>query len=88
MSDISELTAIVEELADDFTIDDGLGLSEAISRAWSLRTLDLGSIARPVLPVADYIDPEGRWVLVPRATFESLVVAANPLLAPYFAPAG
>ena len=88
MSDISQLTAIVEELAGNFTIDEGLSLSDAISHAWSLRSLELRSIARPVLPVADYIDPAGRWVLVPRATFESLVVAANPLLAQYFAPAG
>jgi LCP family protein required for cell wall assembly len=87
LSDISQLTAIVEELAGNFTIDDSLSLTDAISRAWNLRSLDLRSIARPVLPVADYIDPDGRWVLVPRATFESLVVAANPLLAPYFTPA-
>lgn len=87
LSDVSQLTAIVEELAGNFTIDAGLGLADAISHAWSLRSLDLHSIARPVLPVADYIDPDGRWVLVPRATFESIVVAANPLLAPYFAPA-
>ena len=85
MSDISELAALVELLADDFVVDATLGLPEAIARAWNLRSLDVAAIARPAIPVADYIDPDGRWVLVPRATFESVVVAANPALAPLFA---
>jgi LCP family protein required for cell wall assembly len=86
MRDISELTALAEELASGFIIDDGLTLSDAVSTAWDLRGLDLTEIARPALPVANYVDPQGRWVLVPQATFESIVVAANPNLAPYFTP--
>ncbi|HAX81838.1 MAG TPA: hypothetical protein DCY40_04645 [Actinobacteria bacterium] len=87
MHDISELAALAAELASEFAIDDGITLASAVATAWELRRLDIAGIARPVLPVADYVDPDGRWVLVPRATFESIVVAANPLLAPYFSPA-
>jgi LCP family protein required for cell wall assembly len=87
MRDVSELTALAADLASEFTIDSGMTITSAVAKAWELRDLDLAAIARPLLPVADYIEPEGRWVLVPRATFESIVVAANPGLAPYFAPA-
>lgn len=84
MRDVSELTALVTELSDEFTIDENLSLSQAVSTAWSLRSIDLSTLARPVLPVAGYVDPEGRSVLVPRASFQSVVVEANPALAQYF----
>jgi LCP family protein required for cell wall assembly len=84
MRDISELTALAEELADEFTIDDGLALSEAIDIAWGLRSIDVGSIARPVIPVEDFVTEGGASVLTPRATFSSVVIAANPAMARYF----
>lgn len=88
MHDISELSALIEDLAGQFTIDDGLSLTRAISTAWSLRSLDMTRIARPTLPVAFATDEAGRSVLIPQATFESVVVAANPGLARYFEHAG
>jgi LCP family protein required for cell wall assembly len=84
MKDLSELTALVQELAPEVALDEGLSLSDAVALAWSFRTVDIGALQRPVLPVADYIDPAGRYVLVPKASFESVVVAANPALAQYF----
>ena len=85
MRDISELTALAEELADEFTIDDGLALGEAIDIAWGLRSIDLANIARPVIPVADFVTEDGASVLTPRATFASVVIAASPAMARYFA---
>lgn len=84
MKDVSELSALIEELAGQFTIDDGLSLGRAISTAWSLRSIDVTQITRPTLPVAFGADDAGRSVLIPQATFESIVVAANPDLARYF----
>ncbi|HSM02476.1 MAG TPA: LCP family protein [Acidimicrobiia bacterium] len=86
-TDISELTALVEDLSNTFTIDDNLSLGQAIGTAWSLRSLDLSTIVRPVLEVANYIDPYGRYVLVPTKSFEEVVVAADPSAASLFAPA-
>lgn len=82
--DISELTALVEELSDAFTIDDRLTLGQAIGTAWSLRSIDLTRIVRPVLEVANFIDPNGAYVLVPSKSFEEVVVEADPSAAALF----
>jgi LCP family protein required for cell wall assembly len=87
-TDISELTALVEELSDAFAIDDGLSLGQAIGTAWSLRSIDLESISRPVLEVANFIAPGGAYVLVPTMSFEEVLVAADPGAAALFEPAG
>jgi LCP family protein required for cell wall assembly len=82
--DISELTELVEELSAAFTIDNGLSLGQAIGTAWSLRSLDLTQIVRPVLEVANFIDPTGAYVLVPTKSFEEVVVEADPSAAALF----
>jgi len=87
LTDISEFTALVEDLTNAFTVDDNLTLAQAIGTAWSLRSIDLTGIVRPVLEVANYIDPEGRYVLVPTKSFEEVIVAADPSAASLFAPA-
>jgi len=84
-TDISELTALVEEVADSFTIDEGITLGQAIGTAWSLKSLDLARIVRPILEVANFIDPNGAYVLVPTKSFEDVIVAADPTAAPLFA---
>lgn len=84
MRDISELTALAEELSDEFTIDHRLTLGNAIATAWELRSLDLASIARPVIPVAFFETEEGASVLVPQAAFSTVVVDAAPGMAQYF----
>lgn len=83
--DISELTALVEELSAAFTIDNQLSLGQAIGTAWSLRSLDLARIVRPVLEVANYIDPRGAYVLVPTKSFEEVMIDADPSAAELFA---
>lgn len=84
LRDVSQLTALVEELAPEFALDEGLTLGQVVSLVWDLRSLDPAGITRPTIPVADYVDPQGRWVLVPRAVFRDVLLAANPALAPYF----
>jgi LCP family protein required for cell wall assembly len=84
MRDVSELTALVEELADEFTIDHALTLGSAIATAWELRSIDVATIARPVIPVADFVTEDGARVLVPRASFSSVVVDAAPHMARFF----
>ncbi len=84
MRDISELTALAEELADEFTIDHRLTLGNAIATAWGLRSIDLATIARPVIPVADLVTEDGAAVLVPRAAFSTVVIEVAPGMAPYF----
>ena len=84
-TDISELTALVEDLSNAFTVDDNLTLGQAIGTAWSLRSLDLTTIVRPVLEVANYIAPGGAYVLVPTKSFEEIIVTADPTAAAIFA---
>jgi LCP family protein required for cell wall assembly len=84
-TDISKLTALVEDLSNAFTVDDNLTLGQAIGTAWSLRSLDLATIVRPVLDVANYIAPGGAYVLVPTKSFEEVIVTADPAAAALFA---
>jgi LCP family protein required for cell wall assembly len=84
-TDVSELTALVEELSGAFTIDNGLSLSGAVSLAWDLRSVDLGAIVRPTIPVANYVAPDGAYVLVPTDSFENVILNADPEAASIFA---
>lgn len=71
-----ELTALVEDLAGAFTLDDGLTLGRAIDLAWDLRNLDPGSIRRPALNVVDAVTASGEFVRIPGESFADLVIAA------------
>lgn len=85
---ITELTGLVEDVANDFAIDEGLSLTEAIGFAWNLRSLDLSAIVRPVIPVANYVDPTGAYVLVPTRSFHDVLVEADPAAASMFTETG
>lgn len=76
-SSVTDLGNLVEDLAGTFTIDEGLTLGNAISLAWSLRSIDLDSVRRPVIPVADYVTDGGAYVLLPQASFADVLAAAN-----------
>jgi len=81
---VAEFGALVEDLAGAFTIDDGLSLGNAVNLAWGLRDIDVGSIRRPTIPVADYVTSAGAQVLLPQASFAEVLetaqagAAANP----------
>ncbi len=68
-----DLTRAVRSLTDAFTLDDQLGVTEAISLAWDLRDIDPSTIIRLQIPVADYVTPQGAAVLIPTASFDTVI---------------
>lgn len=76
----SQLSAIVESLANEFTLDDQLGVGDAISLAWSLRSLDTDSITRISIPVRDFTAQDGARVLIPTQSFSEVLREARPEL--------
>jgi LCP family protein required for cell wall assembly len=77
----SQLAAIVESLTNEFVLDDQLGVGDAISLAWSLRTLNPDRITRLAIPVRDFTTEAGSRVLLPTDSFASILGAARPELA-------
>ncbi|NND03161.1 MAG: hypothetical protein HKN91_10275 [Acidimicrobiia bacterium] len=76
----SQLSAIVESLTNEFTLDDQLGVGDAITLAWSLRSLDSEEITRIRIPVRDFTTDNGDRVLVPTSSFSDLLREARPEL--------
>jgi len=74
---LTELGALVEDLAGTFTIDEGLSLGNAINLAWDMRDIDVSSIRRPNIPVADYVTSAGAYVLLPQASFAEVFQSAS-----------
>ncbi len=74
----SQLAAIVESLTNEFTLDDQLGVGDAIALAWSLRTLDPDQITRISIPVRDFTADDGARVLVPTVSFSDLLGETRP----------
>ncbi len=76
----SQLSAIVESLTNEFTLDDQLGVADAITLAWSLRTLDIDEITRISIPVRDFRTEDDALVLVPTVSFADLLSEKRPEL--------
>lgn len=77
-----EMAGMVRSLSNAFTLDDQLGLAEAVSTAWDLRGLNPTTIVRIRIPVDPHETAEGAQVLVATVPFDEL-------LSEYFAaPAG
>lgn len=76
----AEFSAAVEGMTSAFTLDEGLGIAEAIGLAWSLRDLDPGSVERIVIPVENYVAPGGAQVLLPTVAFHELLASVFPEL--------
>jgi LCP family protein required for cell wall assembly len=74
---ITDLTALAEDLAGAFTLDEGLSLGTAIGIAWDLRGLDVAAIIQPEIPVGDHTTPGSAMVLVPLATFAEVLESAG-----------
>jgi LCP family protein required for cell wall assembly len=74
----AQLSAIVESLTNEFTLDDQLGVGDAIQLAWSLRTLDVDEITRITIPVRDFTTEDGAFVLVPTVSFSELLGEERP----------
>ena len=77
-SDIGEFSGLVEDLTDAFAIDEGLGLGKAISTAWDLRGIDPDSIVRLKIPVRNFVNAGGEFVLLPDSSFAEVLTEAYP----------
>jgi LCP family protein required for cell wall assembly len=75
-----ELAGMVRSVSNAFTLDDQLGLAEAVSVAWDLRGLDPEAIVRIKIPADPFETAEGAQVLVATVPFDEL-------LSEYFAAA-
>lgn len=73
-----DLNRKIAELSDAFTLDDQLGLTEAIALAWQLRDVDLDSIRRLELQVKLSRTKAGQSVLVPTAPFADVLEESYP----------
>ncbi|HHC08597.1 MAG TPA: hypothetical protein ENK55_07755 [Actinobacteria bacterium] len=73
-----ELTRAVAAVSDAFTLDDDLGLAEAIALAWSLRDLDPSEVRRLEIPVRLTSNSKGQSILVPTAPFSDVLAEAYP----------
>lgn len=74
----AELANVIGSVADAFTLDDGLGLGEAIDLAWNLRDIDPEEVERISIPVQTYRTDSGALVLLPTETFANLLNAVYP----------
>ncbi len=70
---LNDLTRTVRSLTDAFTLDDQLGVTDAIKLAWGLRNIDPSTIVRLQVPVADYTTSQGAAVLIPTASFDTVI---------------
>ena len=75
---VTEFSALVEDVSDAFTIDEGLTLGDAIGLAWDMRGIDIPSIQRPVIPTATFVNEDGAYVLLPQASFAEVLASAYP----------
>jgi hypothetical protein len=75
---VSELSALVDDLAGAFTIDDRIGLSDVVSFAWSLRSIDTDRIVQLVIPTTGFVAATGESVLRPIEPFADTLRAAHP----------
>lgn len=65
--------AAARSVAPLLTIDSELGLTQAVSLAWTMRGLGGDSIHQMTLPVEDYVTEQGAEVLVPVGDVEEVI---------------
>lgn len=68
-----EMAGMVRSVSNAFTLDDQLGLAEAVSVAWDLRGLNPNAIVRIVIPVDPHETADGAQVLVATVPFDELL---------------
>ena len=76
----TDLARKVDELSAAFTLDEGLGIGEAIMLAWGLRSLDIGSVNRLEIPVVYSTTQQGQLVLRPTMPFDEVFAELYPSL--------
>ena len=76
----SDLSAKIEELSNAFVVDNGLGISEALSLAWSLRDIDVTTIQRLSIPVKLGRTTTGQSILRATVPFDEVLAESYPSL--------
>ncbi len=76
----SDLARTVEDLSEAFTLDDRLGVGEAIALAWSLRNLEIANINRLEVPVVYATTKQGQSVLRAIKPFDEILAELYPHL--------
>ena len=82
LDSFEDLTRTVAGLTGAFSIDEGLGMGDALSLMWNLRGIDVDQLERLEIPVADELTSAGEMVLVPVLPFDQVLSEAFPDLAP------
>jgi LCP family protein required for cell wall assembly len=82
LDSFEDLTRTVAGLTGAFSIDEGLGMGDALSLMWNLRGIDVDELERLEIPVADELTSAGEMVLVPVLPFDQVLSEAFPDLAP------
>lgn len=72
----SQLTTQVAGLADAFTLDDDLGIADAVNLAWGMRDINLETIKRLEIPVRLARSKSGQSILLATAAFDEVLTAA------------
>jgi len=74
----SDLSAKIEELSNSFTVDDQLGIADAVALAWSLRGIDVSTIQRLVIPVKLGKTKAGQSILRAVVPFDEVLTEFYP----------
>ena len=77
-----QLTTKAASLAENFVLDDGFSITEAVNLAWGLRSIDIDSIKRLELPVRLTRSTKGQSIVVPTATFDEVLRDAYKVILP------
>ena len=84
----TNLSSKIEELSKAFTVDERLGISDALRLAWSLRDIDVTAIQRLAIPVKLGRTTTGQSILRATQPFEELLSEFYPSLLEEPNPAG
>jgi LCP family protein required for cell wall assembly len=76
----TNLSSKIEELSNAFTVDEGLGISDALSLAWSLRDIDVTAIQRLAIPVKLGRTTTGQSILRATQPFDEVLSEFYPSL--------
>ncbi len=84
----TNLSSKIEELSKAFTVDERLGISDALRLAWSLRDIDVTAIQRLAIPVKLGRTTTGQSILRATQPFDELLSEFYPSLLEEPNPAG
>ncbi|MEA2023792.1 MAG: LCP family protein [Actinomycetota bacterium] len=76
----TDLSSKIEELSKAFVVDEGLGVSDALSLGWSLRDIDVTTIQRLVIPVKLGTTNSGQSILRATQPFDEVLAEFYPSL--------